>query len=129
MSALTTTAGASATETATTLGVSADGRADHVVHASLIRLVLFAGAEPAVVIVETCVVFALLFVVGIHVVTIAIAAFWLTVVHSMMVWVAKQEPQMTALYVRSLSGRDFYTPLTRAHVSTPTPRPAIPAVS
>ena len=129
MSALTTTVGAGATETATTLCVSADGRAAHVIHASLIRPVLFAGAEPAVVIVETCVVFALLFVVGIHVVTVAIAAFWLTVVHSVMVWVAKQEPQMTALYVRSLSGRDFYAPLARAHMSTPTPRPAIPSVS
>lgn len=129
MSALTPTAGANATDAATTLGVSADGRAAHVIHTSLIRPVLFAGAEPAVVIVETCVVFALLFVVGIHVVTVAIAAFWLTVVHSVMVWVAKQEPQMTALYVRSLSGRDFYTPLAHAHISTPTPRPAIPAVS
>jgi type IV secretory pathway TrbD component len=91
--------------------------------------VLFAGAEPAVVIVETCVVFALLFVVGIRLVTVAIAAFWLTAVHSVMVWVAKQEPQMTALYVRSLSGRDFYAPLARAHMSTPMPRPAIPARS
>jgi type IV secretory pathway TrbD component len=88
--------------------------------------VLFAGAEPAVVIVETCVVFALLFVVGIHVVTIAIALFWLTVVHSVMVWVAKQEPQMTGLYVRTLSARDFYPPHARARVSTPSPRPSIP---
>jgi type IV secretory pathway TrbD component len=90
--------------------------------------VLLAGAEPAVVIVETCVVFALLFVVGIHLVTIAIAVFWLTVVHSVMVWVATQEPQMTALYVRSLSARDFYAPNARAHVLTPASRPAIPAL-
>ncbi|MGH7616916.1 MAG: hypothetical protein ACREPM_06780 [Gemmatimonadaceae bacterium] len=89
---------------------------------------LLAGAEPAVVIVETCVVFAVLFVVGIHLVTIAIALFWLTAVHSLMVWVAKQEPQMTALYVRSLFGRDFYAPHARAHAPTPASRPAIPAL-
>ncbi|HWG33401.1 MAG TPA: VirB3 family type IV secretion system protein [Gemmatimonadaceae bacterium] len=104
-----------------------DDRATHVIHASLIRPVLFAGAEPPVVIVETCVVFALLFVVGIHVTTVAIAVFWLTVVHSTMVWVAKQEPQMTMLYVRSLSGRDFYVAHARAHTPTPAPHPAIPA--
>jgi type IV secretory pathway TrbD component len=105
-----------------------DHRSAHAIHTSLIRPVLLAGAEPAVVIVETCVVFALLFVVGIHLVTIAIALFWLTVVHSVMVWVAKQEPQMTALYVRSLSARDFYAPLARANVQTPASQPAIPAL-
>jgi len=105
-----------------------DRRRSHAIHTSLIRPVLLAGAEPAVVIVETCVVFALLFVVGIHLVTIAIALFWLTIVHGVMVWVAKQEPQMTALYVRSLTARDFYPPHARAHVLTPGSRPAIPVL-
>lgn len=107
-------------------GAPSDERTTHIVHASLIRPVLFAGAEPAVVIVETCVAFALLFVVGLHVLTVAIALFWLTAVHSVMVWVAKQEPQMSSLYVRSLSGRDFYAPHARAHLPTPAPRPAVP---
>ena len=107
--------------------VRPDGRTAHVVHISLIRPVLFAGAEPCVVIVETCVVFALLFIVGINLITIAIALFWLTTVHGAMVWVAKQEPQMTALYVRSLFARDFYAPHARALAPTPAPRPAIPA--
>lgn len=108
---------------------SSDGRAVNPIHVSLIRPVLIAGAEPPVVILETCVVFALLFVVGIHLATLAIAAFWLTVVHGTMVWVAKQEPQMTTLYVRSLFGRDFYAPHARAHVLTPAPKPAIVALS
>jgi len=111
---------------ASSASARADERAVHVIHSSLFRPVLFAGAEPPVVIVETCVVFALLFVVGIHLVTIAIALFWLTVVHSAMVWVAKQEPQMTGLYVRTLSARDFYAPHARAYVPTPSPRPSIP---
>lgn len=117
-------------------GLGADSKSDvrqgdmqrsHVIHPSLIRPVLFAGAEPPVVIVESCVVFALLFIVGVHLLTIAIAVFWLTAVHSAMVWVAKGEPQMTALYVRSLSGRDFYAPHAPAIARTPAPHSALPA--
>ncbi len=104
-----------------------DEREAHVIHASLIRPVLLAGAEPAVVIVETCVVFALLFVVGVHLATIALAAFWLLVVHGLMVRVAKIEPLMTALYVRSLTGRDYYTAHARVHEPTLAPKPSIPA--
>ena len=97
------------------------------IHGALIRPVLFAGAEPAVVIVETCVAFTLLFVVGLHLLTVALALFWLTAVHSVMVWVAKQEPQMTSLYVRSLSGRDFYAPHARVHTATRAPKATIRA--
>ena len=104
-----------------------DERETHALHASLIRPVLFAGAEPAVVIVESCVVFALLFVVGIHVATAALALFWLTIVHGVMVWVAKREPQMTALYVRSLAGRDFYAPHAQALARMPATHPSIPS--
>lgn len=106
-----------------------DTRTAHVIHVSLIRPVLFAGVEPAVAIVETSVVFALLFVVGIHLLTVAIAMFWLSAVHSTMAWVAKQEPQMSALYVRSLFGRDYYAPLARPHVSAPAPKPAFSVLS
>jgi type IV secretory pathway TrbD component len=82
----------------------------HPIHASLVRPVLFAGAEPAAVIVEITTAFALVFGVGLHVATLLLALFYLTVVHSVMVWVAKQDPQMSALYLRSLGGLDFYVP-------------------
>ena len=106
-----------------------DDRTVHVIHASLIRPVLIAGAEPAVVILEASVVFALLFVVGFHFATVVIAGFWLGVVHSTMVWVAKREPLGSMLYVRSLASRDFYVPAARVHTSTPSPKPSIPAFS
>ena len=80
--------------------------ATHVIHASLVRPALFAGAEPALVMVEASVTFALVFVVGFHVATLLLAVVWLTVVHGVMVWVAKQDAQMTTLYVRSLFAQD-----------------------
>lgn len=82
----------------------------HLIHASLFRPILFAGAEPSVVVLEVSTAFALIFGIGLHGVTVALAVFYVTAVHSVMVWVAKQDPQMTALYIRSLSGRDFYPP-------------------
>jgi type IV secretory pathway TrbD component len=82
--------------------------ATHVIHASLVRPALYAGVEPAVVMVEASVTFALVFVVGFHVATLLFALFWLTAVHSTMVWVAKQDAQMTTLYVRSLFAQDYY---------------------
>lgn len=108
-------------------GKTRDGRTPHVIHSSLIRPILFAGAEPSVVIVETTTAFALLFVVGLHLVTVALAVFWLTVVHTVMVWVAKQDPQMIELYTRSLFGKDYYVPLPKAHVPTRAARPSIPS--
>ena len=82
--------------------------ATHVIHASLVRPALYAGVEPAVMMVEISVAFALIFVVGFHLATLLLASFWLTAVHSTMVWVAKQDPQMSTLYVRSLFAQDYY---------------------
>lgn len=98
----------------------------HVIHASLYRPVLFAGAEPAVVVLEITTAFALVFGIGLHVATVLLAAFYLTAVHSAMVWVAKQDAHMTALYVRSLSARDFYPPHGAVRGSPAPARPSIP---
>jgi type IV secretory pathway TrbD component len=100
----------------------------HVVHPSLYRPVLFAGAKPAVVVMEVTTAFALVFGVGLHVATVLLAAFYLTVVHSLMIWVAKQDAHMIALYVRSLSGRDFYPPHGSPHASSPPVHPSISRV-
>ena len=98
----------------------------HPIHASLYRPVLFAGAEPAVVIVEVSTAFALVFGVGLHLATILLAAFYLTAVHGVMVWVAKQDAQMSVLYIRSLAARDFYAPHARIGGPTPAVKPALP---
>jgi type IV secretory pathway TrbD component len=98
----------------------------HGIHASLYRPVLFAGVEPAVAVLEGTTAFALVFGVGLHVATVLLAVFYLTVVHAVMVWVANADPQMTVLYVRSLAHRDFYPPQAGLHSAPPPVHPAIP---
>ena len=96
------------------------------IHASLYRPILLAGAEPAVVVLEATTAFGLIFGIGLHVATVLLAAFYLTVVHALMVWVAKQDPNMTALYVRSLGARDFCAPHAGIHAPSAYVRPSIP---
>ena len=98
----------------------------HPIHASLCRPVLFAGAEPAAVILEVTTAFALVFGVGLHVATLLLAVFYLTVVHGVMVWIARQDPQMSALYLRSLGARDFYAPHAGLRGPGAPVRPALP---
>lgn len=107
--------------------IGRDQRTRHIVHSSLFRIVLLAGAEPAVVIVEASTAFALVFVVGFHIVTLILAGVWVTAVHTIMVWVAKQDPQMVELYIRSLSGRDYYAAHATVHAPTRPPRLSIPS--
>ena len=104
-----------------------DAPATHVIHASLVRPALYAGAEPAGVMVEISVVFALLFVVGFHLATLLLASFWLTAVHSTMVWVAKQDPQMSTLYVRSLCAQDYYPAHAGVHAAPAAVRSSVPS--
>lgn len=80
----------------------------HPIHASLFRPVLLAGAEPAAAVLEVLTAGGLLFGAGFHVATIVLAGFYLTVVHSVMVRLAAQDPHISQLYLRSLSGRDYY---------------------
>jgi hypothetical protein len=52
--------------------------------------------------------------------------FYLTVVHALMVWVASQDPQMSQLYVRSLSARDYYPAHGAVGARPIAARPSIP---
>ena len=105
---------------------SASALEQHPIHQALYRPVLFAGAEPAVVVLEVTTAFALVFGAGLHVATALLALFYLTVVHAVMVWVAKRDAHMTTLYVRSLGARDFYPPHGGVHGGSPPVYPAIP---
>ena len=84
------------------------------IHASLHRPVLFAGVEPGVAITEGAVSMGLLVVVGLHVATIALAAVYLVLVHFLVARATASDPEITAVYIRSLTLRDYYPP--HAHV-------------
>jgi type IV secretion system protein TrbD len=101
----------------------------HPIHQSLLRPALVAGAESTAAAIEGLTAGGLLFGAGFHVLTIALAAFYLVVVHAVMVWVAKQDPHMSQLYIRSLGARDFYAPLGNAHAPTLPARRSIPSGS
>lgn len=47
---------------------------------------------------------------GLHVFTVAIALIFAFPIHALGVWIAKRDPQMIAVYLRSLSGKDHYLP-------------------
>ena len=81
---------------------------EHRFHLSLTRPLLIAGAEPAAVAVEVLTAGGLLFGVGFHVATIALAAFYLTVVHTVMVRVASNDADLSRLYLRSLRASDYH---------------------
>ncbi len=100
----------------------------HPVHTSLLRPVLFAGAEPAAVIVEGLAAGGLLLGVGFHVATIGLAIFYVTVVHAVMVRLASDDPEISQVYVRSLSGRDYYPAHARPTARELDVHPSIPSV-
>ena len=84
------------------------GRA--IIHASLHRPVLFAGVEPAVAVTEGAATLGLAIVVGLHVSTIALAVLYLGVVHACVARATASDPEITAVYLRSLRYRDYYPP-------------------
>ena len=98
----------------------------HTIHASLFRPVLFAGVEPAAAALEVLTAGALIFGAGFHIATVLLAVFYLTAVHTAMVWVAGQDPQMSQLYIRSLSAADYYPALGPATARLLPVYPAIP---
>lgn len=101
----------------------------HRIHASLYRPITYAGATPELVITEAAIIIALVFVVGLHLTTLALAVFFATVVHSMAVWITARDPQMIPIYLRSLRFRDFYAPHASPHACGGRVFPAIPSHS
>jgi type IV secretory pathway TrbD component len=98
----------------------------HVVHASLWRPILFGGAEPGFVIVEIATVLALLFVIGVHVATVALALVYATVIHGAAVWVTAKDAAMSQIYLRSLTVHDYYMPIARASAPSAVVHPLVP---
>ena len=100
----------------------------HRVHRSLVRTPLYAGVEKGFLLFEVSVVGFLFFVIGIHALAFAVALVWVLAVHPAMAWVCAKDPLLPALYVRSLSGKDYYAPHARLRRPPLRPKPSIPAL-
>ena len=100
----------------------------HRVHQSLIRTPLYAGVEKGFLLFEVSAVGFLFFVIGIHALTLAVALVWVLLVHPTMAWICTKDPLLPALYVRSLSGKDFYAPHASVRGTSSKAKPAIPTL-
>ncbi|MBA2571489.1 MAG: VirB3 family type IV secretion system protein [Gemmatimonadetes bacterium] len=103
-------------------------RETRTIHPSLYRPALFAGVPRAILVFEVCTVGALVFGIGFHLLTLALAVFYILVVHPLLVWLHSLDPQIIPLYVRSLSGKDFYPPHGTHRASVLRVRRSIPLV-
>ncbi len=101
-------------------------RARRVIHPSLVRPVLFGGAEQGMTVLTVIAAVGIPLYGGFHVITIAVALLLAFPLHALGVGLAKKDPQMVALYVRSAMGRDFYLPFGSRRTHSPAVRPSIP---
>ena len=96
------------------------------VHRSLIRTPLYAGVEKGFLLFEISAVGFLFFVAGFSAPTALVALVWVLLIHPAMVWICARDPLLIVLYVRSLSGADFYFPHARRGAKMPPVRPSLP---
>lgn len=96
------------------------------VHQSLVRTPLYAGVEKGFLLFEVSTVGFLFFVIGFRLVTFVAAAVWVLVLHPLMAWVSARDPLMPALYIRSLTAKDYYAPQALRHRKPISPKPSIP---
>ena len=63
---------------------------------------------------------------GLHVLTVTIALLFAFPIHALGVWLASRDPQMVAVYLRTLSARDHYVPWAARQARSTPVRPSIP---
>ena len=96
------------------------------IHPSLVRPVLFGGAERGVAVVSVAAAVGVPLFAGLHVLTLVIAFIFAVPIHALGVWMARRDPQMIAVYLRSISARDHYVPWGTRRVTTAPVHPCIP---
>ena len=108
----------------------AEGRARvaHGIHPSLVRPVLYVGVERPVIACEVTLALAVLFGVGLHLITVGLVGVVILVIHPSMVWVTARDAHATEVYIRSRAYADYYAPHGSARTHGRVPRPSIPGV-
>ena len=105
-----------------------DTKYEHRVHPSLYRPVLFLGVEQQVAMIEATVIFALVVGVGLHIATLALAITIVCLVHPVMSWLTSNDPDITRVYLRTLTAQGYYPPRSDIRGGSPIVRASIPAV-
>jgi type IV secretion system protein TrbD len=97
-----------------------------VIHQSLTRPILLAGAERQLAIANWITAAALILGCGLHWYTAAMGLLLVTVGHWALVQAAKFDPQLSQVYVRHIRYQDCYP--ARASITAPPPRirPSVP---
>lgn len=101
--------------------------AAHPIHASLIRPRLYMGVERTVIAIEGTIVAALVFGVGLSLVTLGVVLVVWLLMHPVMAWVTSRDVQASEVFLRARPYADFYT--THAGIRRPhrRQRPSIPS--
>lgn len=100
----------------------------HGVHPSLVRPVLYLGVERPVIAFEATLALAVLFGVGVHLITLGLIGVVILVIHPSMVWLTARDAQATEVYIRSRAYADYYAPHGSVGTRGRAPRPSIPGV-
>lgn len=106
--------------------MTSSARTKRTIHQSLIRPVLFGGAERGVSVLSVAAAIGIPMFAGLHVLTVAIALVFALPVHALGVWLARRDPQMIAVYLRSLSASDHYVPWGGRRLRSTAVHPCIP---
>ena len=96
------------------------------IHQSLVKTPLYAGVDKGFLLFEVTTVGFLFFVIGFNLASVLLALVWTAVIHPIMVWICAKDPLLPVLYVRSISGKDFYVPHAKPGDKVPGVKPSIP---
>jgi type IV secretion system protein VirB3 len=96
------------------------------IHQSLTQPILLAGAERSLAIANWITAAALIFGGGLHLYTVVMGVFLVTVGHWALIQAAKFDSQLSQVYIRHIRYQDHYP--ARASISAPPPRirPSVP---
>ena len=102
--------------------------AEHPIHASLVRPLLYLGVERTVIALEATLALALVLGVGPGLPTFGLVALIILVVHPTLAWLTARDPMATEIYVRSRAYDDYYAPHAVVERGAPRPLRSIPKV-
>lgn len=111
-----------------TLDVETGARAGLRIHPALVRSVLYMGVERPVIAFEATLALAVLFGVGLNLITLGLIGVVMLGIHPAMVWVTAKDAQATEVYIRSRAYADYYAPHGSVRTRGRPPRPSIPGV-